>query len=71
MDGRNTYPGHAVLLGTLAAAGAMAGMDAPESGFAGPTWIDPTAIVIPPAAAFDAWPGLVPVCGGDEKAVCD
>lgn len=43
----------------------------PESGFAGPTWIDPTAIVIPPAAAFDAWPGLVPVCGGDEKAVCD
>lgn len=34
MDGRNSYPGHAVLLGTLAAAGAMAGMDAPEGGFA-------------------------------------
>ena len=34
MDGRNTYPAHAVLLGTLAAAGAMAGMDAPEEGFA-------------------------------------
>lgn len=34
MDGRNTYPAHAVLLGTLAAAGAMAGMDAPEDGFA-------------------------------------
>lgn len=34
MDGRNTYPGHAVLLGTLAAAGAMAGMDAPADGFA-------------------------------------
>jgi 2-methylcitrate dehydratase PrpD len=33
MDGRNTYPGHAVLLGTLAAAGAMAGMDAPAEGF--------------------------------------
>ncbi len=33
MDGRNTYPAHAVLLGTLCAAGAMAGMDAPESGF--------------------------------------
>ncbi len=34
MDGRNTYPGHAVLLGTLAAAGALAGMDAPADGFA-------------------------------------
>ncbi|MBP0466836.1 MmgE/PrpD family protein [Roseomonas sp. PWR1] len=34
MDGRNTYPAHAVLLGTLAAASAMAGMDAPEDGFA-------------------------------------
>ena len=34
MDGRNTYPGHAILLGTLAAAGAMAGMDAPAEGFA-------------------------------------
>lgn len=34
MDGRNTYPAHAVLLGTLAAAGAMAGMDAPVDGFA-------------------------------------
>jgi 2-methylcitrate dehydratase PrpD len=34
MDGRNTYPAHAVLLGTLCAAGAMAGMDAPAGGFA-------------------------------------
>lgn len=34
MDGRNAYPGHAVLLGTLAAASAMAGMDAPQGGFA-------------------------------------
>ena len=34
MDGRNSYPAHAVLLGTLAAASAMAGMDAPEGGFA-------------------------------------
>jgi 2-methylcitrate dehydratase PrpD len=34
MDGRNTYPGHAVLLGGLAAAGALAGMDAPQAGFA-------------------------------------
>lgn len=33
MDGRNTYPAHAVLLGALAAAGAMAGMDAPAAGF--------------------------------------
>ncbi len=33
MDGRNTYPAHAVLLGTLCAAGAMAGMDAPAEGF--------------------------------------
>lgn len=34
MDGRNTYPAHAALLGTLCAAGAMAGMDAPRDGFA-------------------------------------
>ncbi|WP_198378876.1 MmgE/PrpD family protein, partial [Neoroseomonas rubea] len=34
MDGRNSYPAHAVLLGTLAAAAAMAGMDAPQGGFA-------------------------------------
>jgi 2-methylcitrate dehydratase PrpD len=34
MDGRNTYPGHAVLLGTLAAAGALTGMDAPADSFA-------------------------------------
>lgn len=33
MDGRNTYPAHAALLGTLCTAGAMAGMDAPGSGF--------------------------------------
>jgi 2-methylcitrate dehydratase PrpD len=34
MDGRNTYPAHAALLGSLAAAAAAAGMDAPEDGFA-------------------------------------
>lgn len=34
MDGRNTYPAHAALLGTLVAAAAMAGMDAPDDGFA-------------------------------------
>lgn len=33
MDGRNSYAGHAVLLGQLAAAAAAAGMDAPEPGF--------------------------------------
>ncbi|SFK84572.1 MmgE/PrpD family protein [Falsiroseomonas stagni] len=34
MDGRNSYASHAALLGSLAAAGACAGMDAPDSGFA-------------------------------------
>jgi 2-methylcitrate dehydratase PrpD len=34
MDGRNSYASHAALLGSLAAAGAAAGMDAPEDGFA-------------------------------------
>jgi 2-methylcitrate dehydratase PrpD len=34
MDGRNTYPAHAVLLGHLCAAAAQAGMDAPAEGFA-------------------------------------
>lgn len=34
MDGRNTYPAHAVLLGHLCAAAARAGMDAPAEGFA-------------------------------------
>jgi 2-methylcitrate dehydratase PrpD len=34
MDGRNSYPAHAALLGALAGAAAMAGMDAPEQGFA-------------------------------------
>jgi 2-methylcitrate dehydratase PrpD len=33
MDGRNTYPAHAALLGSMAAAAASAGMDAPEDGF--------------------------------------
>ena len=33
MDGRNSYPAHAALLGHLAAAAARAGMDAPEDGF--------------------------------------
>lgn len=33
MDGRNSYPAHATLLGHLAAAAAAAGMDAPEIGF--------------------------------------
>jgi 2-methylcitrate dehydratase PrpD len=34
MDGRNSYPAHAVLLGAMAAAAAQAGMDAPADGFA-------------------------------------
>uniref|UniRef100_UPI0022EB0002 MmgE/PrpD family protein n=1 Tax=Falsiroseomonas oryzae TaxID=2766473 RepID=UPI0022EB0002 len=34
MDGRNSYPAHAALLGSLAAAAAAAGMDAPPDGFA-------------------------------------
>jgi 2-methylcitrate dehydratase PrpD len=34
LDGRNSYPGHAALLGHLAGAAALAGMDAPDSGFA-------------------------------------
>ena len=33
MDGRNSYASHASLLGSLAAAAAAAGMDAPEEGF--------------------------------------
>lgn len=33
MDGRNSYPAHAALLGQMAAAAAAAGMDCPESGF--------------------------------------
>lgn len=33
MDGRNSYPAHAVLLGHLAAASSIAGMDAPVTGF--------------------------------------
>lgn len=34
LDGRNTYPAHAVLIGQLAASAAAAGMDAPDHGFA-------------------------------------
>jgi 2-methylcitrate dehydratase PrpD len=34
MDGRNSYPAHAVLLGAMAAAAARAGMDAPKDGLA-------------------------------------
>ena len=34
MDGRNIYPAHAAILGSLSAAAAAAGMDAPEDGFA-------------------------------------
>lgn len=34
MDGRNSFASHAALLGSLAAAAAAAGMDAPDSGFA-------------------------------------
>ena len=34
LDGRNSYPAHAALLGSLAAAAAAAGMDAPAGGFA-------------------------------------
>ncbi len=35
MDGRNSYPAHAALLGALAGAAALAGMDAPAEGLAG------------------------------------
>ncbi|MBU8538371.1 MmgE/PrpD family protein [Falsiroseomonas tokyonensis] len=34
MDGRNSFPAHAALLGQMAAAAAASGMDAPEAGFA-------------------------------------
>ncbi|MCZ8143044.1 MAG: MmgE/PrpD family protein [Acetobacteraceae bacterium] len=34
LDGRNSYPAHAVLLGAMAAAAARAGMDAPANGLA-------------------------------------
>lgn len=34
LDGRNSYPAHAVLLGLTAASAAAAGMDAPAEGFA-------------------------------------
>jgi 2-methylcitrate dehydratase PrpD len=34
LDGRNSYPAHAVLLGLAAASAAAAGMDAPSEGFA-------------------------------------
>jgi 2-methylcitrate dehydratase PrpD len=34
MDGRNSYPAHAVLLGAMAAAAARAGMEAPADGLA-------------------------------------
>lgn len=34
MDGRNSYPAHAVLLGAMSAAAARAGMDAPVDGLA-------------------------------------
>ncbi|MGI9128734.1 MAG: MmgE/PrpD family protein [Roseomonas sp.] len=34
MDGRNSYPAHAALLGAMTAAAARAGMDAPEDGLA-------------------------------------
>jgi 2-methylcitrate dehydratase PrpD len=34
MDGRNSYPAHAVLFGAMAAAAARAGMDAPADGLA-------------------------------------
>ncbi len=34
MDGRNSYPAHAALLGALAGGAALAGLDAPAEGFA-------------------------------------
>ncbi len=52
MDGRNSYPAHAALLGSLAAASAAAGMDAPEDGFRQARQIalghDDQAVVTPP-----------------------
>lgn len=54
MDGRNSYPAHATLLGQMAAAAAAAGMDAPESGFAEARRIalghETPAVMAPPGA---------------------
>lgn len=54
MDGRNSYPAHAALLGSLAAAAAAAGMDAPEGGFAEARGLalglTAPAVVVPPGA---------------------
>ena len=54
MDGRNSYPAHAALLGSLAAAAAAAGMDAPEGGFAEARGLalglTAPAVVAPPGA---------------------
>ncbi len=46
MDGRNSYPAHAVMLGRLAAAGAIAGMTAPDDAF-----LAARAIALPDARA--------------------
>jgi 2-methylcitrate dehydratase PrpD len=55
LDGRNTYPAHAALLGTLAAAGALAGMDAPAEGFAEARRSALGLDAPPPPVAPDAW----------------
>jgi 2-methylcitrate dehydratase PrpD len=67
MDGRNTYPAHAVLLGTLAAAGAEAEMDAPAEGFAIARRIALGLEDAPPEAGAGRWlvaeADLKPVAG--------
>ncbi|MCX7371401.1 MAG: MmgE/PrpD family protein [Alphaproteobacteria bacterium] len=52
MDGRNSYPAHAVMLGRLAAASAMAGMTAPDDAF-----FTARGIALPQARAACAPPG--------------
>jgi 2-methylcitrate dehydratase PrpD len=55
LDGRNSYPAHAVLLGFLAGGAALAGMDAPAGGF-----LEARALALgleepPPAAPPGQW----------------
>lgn len=55
LDGRNSYPAHAALLGLAAAAAAAAGMDAPAEGFAAARRIALGAEAPPQRAPSGAW----------------
>ena len=55
LDGRNSYPAHAVLLGTLAAASAAAGMDGPEAALAEARFLALGLDQPPPAAPAGEW----------------